>query len=188
LESGRGHENSVPDRSEVRKQKEANVTKTNILTVVVCMFVVCTGITSAQQYTIKKRMLTVMVEEDQNCPQGISVSGHVSGGRRLCVDYPAGVSARFQKLVGSEVEVEALWTFEGALKRDTPVALGRVLRIGGEEVDDTCATKAQFLGGRGMATSGKDAASTVAALSPGCPASDTAERAAISEISNKGQK
>jgi hypothetical protein len=76
------HENSVPDRSEVRNQKEANVTKT-ILTVVVCMFAVCTGITSAQQYTIKKRMLTVMVEEDQNCPQGISVSGHVSGGRRF---------------------------------------------------------------------------------------------------------
>ena len=135
------------------------MTRTKRMIVAVCMVAVCTGMMSAQQYTIKKSKITVMVGEDQNCPQGISVSGHFPGGLRLCADYPEGISNRLKKLVGSAVDLEAFWTFEGDLKRGTPVALGRVFRIDGEKVDDTCATKAHSLGGTAMTANGKDAAS-----------------------------
>jgi hypothetical protein len=135
------------------------MTWTKRMTVAVCMVAVCTGMMSAQQYTIKKSKITVMVGEDQNCLQGISVSDRFPGGRRLCADYPDGVSNRLKKLVGFAVELEAFWTFEGDLNRGAPVALGRIFRIDGEKVDDTCATKAHSLGGTPMATNGKDAAS-----------------------------
>jgi len=111
--------------------------RTKRMTLVVCMFAVCMGMASAQQTTIRKKKMIVMVEQDKNCPQGISVSGRFAGGHRLCADYPEGVSYRFQKLVGSAVEVEAFWTFEGGLKRETPVALGQVFRIDGEKIEDT---------------------------------------------------
>jgi hypothetical protein len=104
------------------------------------------------------------------------------------VDYPEGVSYQLQRRVGSAVEVEALWTFEGDLKRETPVALGQVFSIGGEKVDDTCTTKTHFPEGKPMATNGKDAASTVVVVSPGCHTSDATARAAIFEISDGGKK
>ncbi len=164
------------------------MTRTKKVKVAICMLAFCMGITSAQQTTIKRRKMTVAVEKDKNCPQGISVSGRFVGGRQLCVDYPEGVSYQFQKLVGSTVEVEAFWTFEGDPKRDTAVALGQVIRIGGDKVDDTCAIKTHSSGVTPIANNGKDAAPTVAVLSPGCHPSDTTARAAISEINNEGQK
>jgi hypothetical protein len=166
---------------------------TKKMMVMVLMAAVCTGMASTQQTTIKKRKITVMVEQDKNCPQGISVSGiSVSspsvGSGQLCVDYPEGVSYQFQKLVGSTVEVEALWTFESGLKRETPVALGQVLRIGSEKVDskveDACATKTHFSDATPGAANGKakDAASIVTAASTGCQPSTATASAAIFEI------
>ena len=72
------------------------MTRTKMVTVAVCMFVICAGIMPAQRHTIKKNKMTVTVEDDKNCPQDLSVSGRFAGG--LCEDYPEGVSDRLQKL------------------------------------------------------------------------------------------
>lgn len=170
---------------------------TKKMMVLIFMAAVCTAMASAQQSTIKKRKMSVMVAEDKNCPQGISVSARFAGSGPLCVDYPEGVSYQFQELVGSTVEVEALWTFDGGLKRETPVGLGQVLSIGGEKVAEkvnaTGATKTHSSQKMPMATNGnnkgknKVAASTPTVASPACQASTATASAAIFEIRNRNE-
>ena len=137
--------------------------------VAVLLFAVCLGTASAEHRINKKMKMTVAVEEDGNCSQGISVSGDALRGRQLCADYPQGVGAHFQKYVGSMVEVEAQWNFEGDPKTDPPIALGKVYKIGREKVNDPCALgKIGFLAGMTMVANGADPAATVASLTPGC--------------------
>ncbi len=90
----------------------------------------CMGMASAQQFTIKRSKLTVVVESDENCHHGISVSRDRQDGGQLCADYPEGVVNDLQKYAGSTVEVEALWTFLGDGKSNIPVALDKVYKIG----------------------------------------------------------
>lgn len=136
---------------------------------VVLMFAVCMGTAFAEHRVNKKKKMTVTVEEDGNCSQGISVSGDSLGGRQLCADYPQGVGGHFQNYVGSIVEVEAQWSFEGDPKTEAPIALGKVYKIGREKVNDPCALgKIGFLAAMTMAANGADPVATVASLTPGC--------------------
>jgi hypothetical protein len=112
---------------------------TKKLALLVLMSTVCLGVASAQQFTIKRKKMTVTIEKNKNCPLGISVSGRFVEGRHLCADYPEGVLHPLEKLIGSAAEVEAFWTFEGNPKRETPVALGKVIRVDGDKVDDAVA-------------------------------------------------
>ena len=102
---------------------------------VTILLAVCRGISSAQEFTIKKDTIRVVVEDDKNCPQGIAVSGVALGGHHLCADYPEGISHEFKKLVGSTVEVKASWTFRTDAK-NIPIALGEVLNIQDEQSTD----------------------------------------------------
>lgn len=101
-----------------------------------------------QHATIKKRTISVVVQKDRNCLQGISVSTGAIGGRRLCADYPAGISNRFRKFVGSQIRLEAFWTFEGELKHERPVALGVILGINGDSVNGTTVAREHLVEGR----------------------------------------
>lgn len=142
---------------------------TKRMMVAVLMFAVCLGTASAEHRINKKMKMTVTVEGDGNCSQGISVSGDSLGGRQLCAVYPQGVGEHFQKYVGSIVEVEAQWRFEGDPKTDAPIALGKVYKIGREKVNDPCALgKIGFLAGMTMVANGADPGATVASLTPGC--------------------
>jgi hypothetical protein len=102
---------------------------------VTILFAVCQGISFAQQFTIKKDTIRVVVEDDKNCRQGMSVSGIALGGHHLCADYPEGISREFKKLVGLTVEVKASWTF-GADAKNIPIALGEVLSIQDQQSKD----------------------------------------------------
>jgi hypothetical protein len=141
--------------------------------VALLMVAVCLGTASAERRINKKMKMTVTVEEDGNCSQGISVSGNSLGGRQLCADYPQGVGKHFQKYMGSIVEVEAQWNFEGDPKTDAPIALGKVYKIGRDKVNDPCALgKIGFLAGMTMVANGADPGATVASLTPGCENTD----------------
>lgn len=142
---------------------------TKRMMVVILMFAVCLGTASAEHRINKKKKMAVTIEEDGNCSQGISVSGDSLGGRQLCADYPQGVGDHFQKYVGSKVEVEAQWSFEGDPKTEAPIALGKVFKIGREKVNDPCALgKIGFLAAMTMVANSADAEGTVASLTPGC--------------------
>ena len=79
------------------------------------------------------------------------------------------LAAHFRKYVGSIVEVEAQWSFEGDPKTDAPVAIGKVYKIGREKVNDPCALgKIGFLAGMTMVANGADPGATVEMLTPGC--------------------
>ena len=95
---------------------------------VIFLFTVCQGICAAQQFTVRKRTIAVLVEEDRNCPEGISVSTGVRSGFPLCADYPTGISQQLKQFAGSVVNIRAWWTF-GTDSRITPLALGGVLSI-----------------------------------------------------------
>jgi hypothetical protein len=140
------------------------------------MFAVCLGTAFAEHRVNKKKKITVTVEQDANCSQGISISGDSLGDRQLCADYPQGVGDHFQKYVGTTVEVEARWAFDGNTKTDAPIALGKVYKIGREKINDPCAVgKVGFLAGVMMVANGADPDATVASLTTGCNtgASDT---------------
>lgn len=124
---------------------------------VVLMFAVCLGSAFADHKVNKKKKMTVMVELDENCAQGISVSNEAWGDRQLCTDYPQGAGDHFQKYVGSTVEVEAKWTFEGDPKTSLPVGIGKVFKVGHEKINDSCAiSKLGFIAGMAMAAQGVD--------------------------------
>lgn len=103
----------------------------------------------------KKKKIVVNVQLDANCSQGISLTGDVLGERQFCVDEPQGVGNYFQRFVGSDIEVEARWAFEGNPKTDVPTGLGKVFKIGREKVADTSA-----LGNSDRGTSGSSAGDT----------------------------
>lgn len=142
---------------------------TKAFAAVVLMLVVCLGSSFAQHKVSKKKKIVVAVQENGDCSQGVSLSGDALGGATLCADSPQGVGGHFQKYIGSEVEVEARWTFEGNPKSDAPIAVGRVFKIGREKVNDPCALgKVGFLAGMMMVANGADANETVNSLTPGC--------------------
>ena len=101
---------------------------------VIFLLTVCQGICSAQQFTVRKRTIAVLVEENRNCPQGISVSTGV-GSFPLCADYPTGISEQLKQFTGSVVNLRAWWTF-GTNSRITPLALGGVLDIQAQASQD----------------------------------------------------
>ena len=78
---------------------------------VLLMLAVCLGSAFADHKVNKKKKLTVTVEQNESCAQGISVSNYAWADVHLCMDYPQGAGDHFQKYVGSTVEVEARWTF-----------------------------------------------------------------------------
>ncbi len=82
----------------------------------------------------KTKTIVVNVQLDGNCAQGISLTGDILGERELCADEPAGIGNYFQRYVGSDIEVEARWTFDGNPKTDAPVGVGKILKIGRDKV------------------------------------------------------
>jgi len=142
---------------------------TKAFAAVVLMLVFGLGSAFAEHKVNKKKKIVVAVQEDGNCSQGISLTGEALGGAALCADNPQGVGSHFQKYVGSEIEVEARWAFDGNPKSGAPIAVGRVFKIGREKVNDPCALgKVGFLAGVMMVANGADANDTVNALTPGC--------------------
>jgi hypothetical protein len=102
---------------------------TKAFAAVVLIMVFCLGSAFAE-YKVSKKKIVVTVQEDGNCSQGISLTGDALVGAALCADNPQGVGGHFQKYVGSEIEVEARWTFEGNPKSEAPIAVGKVSKIG----------------------------------------------------------
>jgi hypothetical protein len=144
------------------------------MTLVVLMFAVCLGMASAEHRSNKKKKMTVTVEENGDCAHGISVSDESWGDRHLCADYPDAAASAFQKYIGSAVEVEASWTFEGGSKNDAPVAIAKVMKVGKQKVYDPCAiNKLGFIAGMMYAANGGDSATAASmAVNPACGASD----------------
>jgi hypothetical protein len=142
------------------------------ITIVVLVLAVCLGAASAQSQHNKKKKLTVTVEQNSDCGHGISVSDPSWGDRHLCADYPDAAAGLFQKYVGSTVEVEAQWTFEGDPKTDAPVNLAKVIKVGREKVYDPCAiNKLGFAAGMLYAANGGDTATAASmAINPACGA------------------
>jgi hypothetical protein len=136
---------------------------------VLLMLAVCVGSAFAEHKVNKKKKLTVTVEQNDSCAQGISVSSEAWGDRHLCTDYPQGAGDHFQKYVGETVEVEARWTFEGNPKTTSPTAISKVYKVGREKINDPCAMgKVGFLAGMMMVANGADPGATVSMLTPGC--------------------
>src|SRR3954469_12632528 len=96
----------------------------------VLLFAFCVSSAFAEHKVNKKKKITVAVQEDGNCSQGISLTGDALGGRTFCADDPQGVGGYLQKYVGQEIDVEARWAFGGNPKSDAPVAMGKVYKIG----------------------------------------------------------
>jgi hypothetical protein len=142
---------------------------TKRVTGVLLMLAVCVGSAFADHTVNMKKKLTVIVEQNDSCAQGVSVSNEAWGDRQLCTDYPQGAWDHFQKYVGSTVEVEARWTFEGDPKTTLPIAISKVYKVGREKINDPCAMgKAGFLAGMMIVANGADRATTVSMLTPGC--------------------
>jgi hypothetical protein len=144
---------------------------------VALMVAVCLGSAFADHKVNKKKKMTVMVEQDDNCAQGISVSNEAWGDRQLCTDYPQGAGDHFQKYVGSTVEVEAKWTFEGDPKTSLPLGIAKVFKVGREKVNDPCAvSKLGLIAGIAAAASGVDAQTAASmAVNPACAATAQAD-------------
>jgi hypothetical protein len=139
---------------------------------VVLMLAVCVASAFADHKVNKKQKLTVTVEQNDSCAQGISVSNEDWGDRQLCTDYPQGAGDHFQKYVGSTVEVEAKWTFDGDPKTTLPIAISKVFKVGREKINDPCAIKKLgLLAGIAMAAQGVDAQTAASmAINPECGA------------------
>jgi hypothetical protein len=120
--------------------------------------------TSHQQ----EKEMTVTVEEDGNCLQGISVSDASWDGRQLCTDYPYGAAGYFRRCVGSTVEIEAKWTFSGDPKTTAPVAISKVFKVGRKKVYDPCALSKKGYGGMAMVAGGADPGATAEMLTRNC--------------------
>jgi hypothetical protein len=101
----------------------------------------------------KKQPIVVTVTLTSNCLQGISLTGDILGDREFCADEPQGVGNYFQRFVGSDIEVEARWTFDGNLRTDAPTGLGKVFKIGREKVSSSGALGN---GVRGTSSSGHE--------------------------------
>jgi hypothetical protein len=102
------------------------------LLLVVLTWILCLANSSGQDFTIKKKKLTVLVEQNSECRQEVSVSGSLLSGRKLCVDYPQAAAQRLRMKVGTPVELEALWTFSGKNDSQGPIAVGAVSAIAAE--------------------------------------------------------
>jgi len=144
---------------------------------VLLMLAVCMGSAFADHKVNKKKKLTVVVEQNDSCAQGISVSNEAWGDRQLCTDYPQGTGDHFQKYVGSTVEVEARWTFEGDPKTTLPIGIAKVYKVGREKINDPCAVrKLGLIAGIAAAASGVDAQTAASmAINPACGASAQAD-------------
>jgi hypothetical protein len=67
---------------------------------VLLMLAVCVGSAFADHKVNRKKTVTVTVEQNDSCAQGISVSNEAWGDRQLCTDYPQGAGDHLQKYVG----------------------------------------------------------------------------------------
>jgi hypothetical protein len=146
---------------------------------VVVMFAVCLGTAFAREHRVnKKEKMTVAVEENGSCSQGISVSSADWDGRQLCTDWPYRVGGYFRRYVGSTVEIEAQWTFNGDPKSSAPVAINKVFKVGKRKVYDPCAvSKLGFIAGMAMVYGGADPGATAEMLTADCTAASQAASA-----------
>jgi len=143
----------------------------------VVLMLAVAGSAFADHKVNKKKKLMVTVEQDDNCAQGISVSNEAWGDRQLCTDYPQGAGDHFQKYVGSAIEVEARWTFEGDSKTTLPIGIVKVYKVGREKINDPCAiNKLGLIAGIAAMTQGVDAQTAASmAINPECGASAPAD-------------
>jgi hypothetical protein len=142
------------------------------MTVLVLVFAVCMGTAFAQKRSSKKKKVTVFVEQNDGCSHGIAVSAESWGDRHLCTDNPDGAANHLQNYVGSSVEVEAKFSFEGDPKATAPVAIVKVFKVGREKVYDPCAIhKLGLFAGMMMAANGADPETAASlAIDPSCGA------------------
>jgi hypothetical protein len=117
--------------------------------------------------------MTVIVEKSGDCRHGISLSDASWGDRHLCADYPDAAADALQGYVGSAIDVEAQWTFEGDAETEAPVAIAKVLKVRGKKVYDPGAiNKLGFIAGLAMAANGADSATAASlAINAACGAS-----------------
>jgi|SRR5580658_562152 hypothetical protein len=114
--------------------------------------------------TTKKKKYSVTVEQDANCPFGVSASEESWGDRRLCVpNYPGGAAGLVSAHIGEKIELEADFMFSGDPKSTEPDAITRVTKVSGHKVYDPCSTGNAIMWGA-LAGMG----SVPATLPPGC--------------------
>jgi hypothetical protein len=147
-------------------------TKTTKILVMLILVPVFLGMASAEQ--TKKKKLTVTVEENESCANGISVSDQSWGDRQLCADNPNVAAGYLRSYIGQAVEIEAQWSFAGDPKTDFPDNLNKVLKVGGSRVVDPCAvSKVGFIAGMVYAAGGGDVDTATNMALPNCnPGSD----------------
>lgn len=147
-----------------------------VLTVAVCLGTAFAG----ERGVNRKEKMTVEVEENGSCLQGISVSSPDWDGRQLCTDWPYRVGGYFRRYVGSTVEIEAQLTFKGDPKTSAPVAINKVLKVGKKKVYDPCAvSKMGLFAGMVMVAGGADPGATAGMLTADCTAASEAASAEL---------
>jgi hypothetical protein len=114
--------------------------------------------------TSKKKKMTVNVEENANCPYGVSMADDSWGSNHICApNYPAGASDTLRSFIGQRIEVEAQFIFSGDPKNSPPDGASKLIRIAGKKVFDPCPTSLLILTGINAGLS-----NTTPTLPPGC--------------------
>lgn len=114
--------------------------------------------------TTKKKKVTITVEQDANCPFGISVSDESLADHALCVpNYPGGAAGLVSRHMGEKIELEADFLFPGDPKTTQPSGIMRVTKVAGKKVYDPCSTGNAIMWGAMLGVSGG-----AASLPPGC--------------------
>jgi len=172
---------SISRLSMSANNKEAVMKNTKKMMGLILMFAVCLGTAFAKEHRVnKKEKMTVAVEENGSCLQGFSVTSTDWDGRQLCADWPYRVGRYFRRYVGSTVEIEAQWTFNGDPKTSAPVAINKVFKVGKKKVYDPCAvSKLGLFAGMAMVAGGADPGATAGMLTADCTAASEAASAEL---------
>ena len=114
--------------------------------------------------TTKKKKVTVNVEENGNCPYGVSISDQSWGSGSVCApNYPPGAADTLRGFAGQRIEVEAQFQYAGDPKNTPPDRVNKLIRIAGHKVYDPCPTSLVILAGINAGLSKTDPI-----LPPGC--------------------
>jgi hypothetical protein len=114
--------------------------------------------------TTKKKKVTVNVEENGNCPYGVSMSDQSWGSGSVCApNYPPGAADTLRGFAGQRIEVEAQFQYAGDPKNTPPDRVNKLIRIAGHKVYDPCPTSLVILAGINAGLSKTDPI-----LPPGC--------------------
>jgi len=120
--------------------------------------------------TTKKKKITVNVEEDANCPSGVSLSDESWGSSLVCTqNNPTGAADTLRNFVGQRIEVEAQFLYTGDPKNTPPDQVNKLIRIAGHKVYNPCPTSMVILAGFAAGLS-----NTNPTLPPGCGGDDGA--------------